>query len=242
MIDRLLKTHLNPIARKHRRWRLLRDLSLGWLALAGIGVLFILARHSAGLTLPWLFPVLVVALLAWTTLIWRRSRHEMVDYQALARKIEKDHPDLHALLLTAIEQKPDKTTGGLNYLQERVIREALAMDRKSQWRLHASHRLHLMQLGNVAALALLASVLFALYRVAPPRMTLHMSEQSGVTITPGDTSVEKGSSLVVLARFNGEVPSEAVLVVRPANEPERRIQLTKNLDDPVFGTSLPQIK
>ena len=39
-----------------------------------------------------------------------------------------------------------------------------------------------------------------------------------------------------------EVPAEAVLVVRPANEPERRVPLTKNLDDPVFGTSLPDIK
>ena len=63
-----------------------------------------------------------------------------------------------------------------------------------------------------------------------------------VTVTPGDASVEKGSSLVVLAKFEGEVPAEAVLVVRPANEPERRIPLTKNLDDPVFGTSLPDIK
>jgi len=63
-----------------------------------------------------------------------------------------------------------------------------------------------------------------------------------VTVTPGDTSVEKGSSLVVLAKFEGEVPSEASLIVRPANEPERRVPLTKNLDDPVFGASLPDIK
>ena len=156
MIDRLLKTHLNPIARKQQRWRLLRDLSLGWVALAGIGLLFLLIRNSSGWTSPLLFPALLGAAVVWTILAWARSRRERVDYQALARKIEQDHPDLHALLLTAVEQKPDQTTGGLNYLQERVIREALSMDRNSQWRQHASHRLRWMQFANFIGFALIA--------------------------------------------------------------------------------------
>src|SRR5207244_1227550 len=141
------------------------------------------------------------------------------------------------------EQQPDSISQELNYLQGRVIREALAQDRGGLWRKRAAKQLRLAQLGNLAALALLAVVLVTLYRAAPPRvaiLTLLGSEVT-VTVTPGDTSVEKGSSLVVLAKFAGEVPAEAVLVVRPANESERRIPLTKNLEDPIFGASLPDI-
>src|SRR5205823_4053364 len=47
---------------------------------------------------------------------------------------------------------------------------------------------------------------------------------------------------VVLARFEGNLPAEASLVLKPLNEPERRLPLAKNLDDPVFGASVPEVK
>lgn len=242
MIDRLLQIHLEPVARDHRRWQMLRTLTLAWLAAAGAGLFFIFVHRSTGWISPWLFLVLLVATLVWTFVIWRRSKRAPLDFQTIARNIEAENPKLHALLLTAVEQKPDEATHELNYLQDRVIREALAEDRRSVWRKRAAKQLRLTQLGNVAALAMLAVVLLTLYQAAPPRVAILTMIGREVTVTPGDASIEKGGSLVVLAKFQGEVPAEAVLVVRPANEPERRIPLTKNLDDPVFGTSLPDIK
>jgi hypothetical protein len=53
-----------------------------------------------------------------------------------------------------------------------------------------------------------------------------------VIVAPGDTEIERGSGLVILATFNKEVPNEAVLVVEPQNAPMQRIPLVKNLDDP----------
>jgi hypothetical protein len=242
MIDRLLQIHLEPVARDERRGRLLRTLALGWLAAAGVGLFFIIVHRSTGWISPWLFLLLLLAALVWTFIVWRRSKLAPLDFHTIARGIEAENPKLHALLLTAVEQKPDAATQELNYLQDRVIREALAEDRRSLWRKRAAKQLRLAQLGNVGALALLVVVFITLYQAAPPRVAILKMTGRSVTVTPGDTSVEKGGSLVVLAKFEGEVPAEAVLVVRPANEPERRIPLTKNLDDPVFGTSVPDIK
>lgn len=242
MIDRILKHHLEPIARDHRRWQLRRTLALGWLAAIVIGSLFLLFHHLNGWTSPWAFLLLIIVTPIWTLVVWRRSRRSELDLSSVARNIEAENPQLHALLLTAVEQTPDPTTGRLNFLQERVIREALAEDRRHGWHARTLRRLSFARFSSGLALLLLVGVMFGLYRVAPPRMAMSHLTARGITVTPGDTSVEKGSSLVVLARFNGDVPTEATLVVRPANEPERHIPLTKNLEDPVFGTSLPEVK
>lgn len=245
MIDRLLQIHLEPVARAERRARLLKSLAVGWLAGAGAGLFFILLHRATGSISPWPFVLLGLAALIWTFIAWRRSRRGSLDFQAIARNIEAENPKLHTLLLTAVEQQPDATTHELNYLQDRVIREALAEDRNSLWRQRAAMRLQFAQLGSVAALALLAIALANLYHAAPPRLNMLASLPligREVSVTPGDTSIEKGGSLVVLAKFGGEVPAEAVLVVRPANEPERRIPLMKNLDDPIFGTSVPGVQ
>ena len=43
-------------------------------------------------------------------------------------------------------------------------------------------------------------------------------------------------------RFDGKLPAEAELVIKPVNEAERHIPLAKNLDDPVFGGGIPEVK
>jgi len=242
MIDRLLHIHLEPVARDERRAQLLRRLTIGWLVAAGLALFFILLQRSTGWVSPWAFLILVVTTLLWMFVTWRRSQRTPLDFQSIARSIEAENPKLHTLLLTAVEQKPDSETHELNYLQDRVIREALAEDRRSLWRKRSAKQLRLAQLGNLGALTFLAIAFFVLYQAAPPRVAILKLTGRGISVTPGDANIEKGSSLVVLAKFEGDVPAEASLVVRPANEPERRIPLTKNLDDPVFGTSLPDVQ
>lgn len=244
MIDRLLQIHLEPVAHAERRRRLFRAWMIGWFVAVGVGLAFVLIRFATGWASPWSFLLLTGATLAWTLIVWQRVRRIPLDFQSLARKIETENPNLHALLLTAVEQKPDAETRQLSYLQTRVIREALAEDRRSLWRQRAAEQRRFAQIGCLVALLFLSGILVTLYQAAPPRLaTLSFQPgQHGVTVTPGDTSVEKGSSVVVLARFDGEVPTAATLVVRPANETEQRISLVKNLDDPVFGTSLPEVQ
>jgi hypothetical protein len=208
MIDRLLQIHLEPVARAERRARLLKSLAVGWFATAGAGWFFILLHRSTGSISPWPFVLLAMAALIWTFIAWRRSKRVSFDFQVLARNIEAENPKLHALLLTAVEQLPDSATHELNYLQDRVIREALAADRNSRWRKRATRQLLGARFGSVAALALLTVALVNLYQAAPPRVAmLAIMLGREVTVTPGDTSVEKGGSLVVLAKFGGDVPA-----------------------------------
>jgi len=63
-----------------------------------------------------------------------------------------------------------------------------------------------------------------------------------VTVTPGDTAVEQGSPVVIVARFDGRVPAEAVLAYGPAGRPAERMTLTRTLADPVFGGILQAVQ
>ena len=170
MIDRLLQIHLEPIARNERRARLLRTLAVGWLVAAGVALFLILVHRSSGWVSAWAFLLLVGATLVWTFIAWRRSKRTPLDFQTIARNIEAENPKLHTLLLTAVEQKPDSETHELNYLQDRVIREALAEDRGSLWRKRAARQLQFAQLGSIGALALFAVLSLTLYQAAPPRV------------------------------------------------------------------------
>ena len=62
-----------------------------------------------------------------------------------------------------------------------------------------------------------------------------------VTIVPGNAEIERGSSLVVTARFDGSVPDQAELICETADGSERRITMTQNLKDPVVGGFVPSV-
>jgi hypothetical protein len=163
---------------------------------------------------------------------WRRSEP---DYREIARQIEREDPKLHALLLTAVEQQPDPTSGELNYLQRRVVREALEHNRRRPWGHRVFERLFFTQCAHLLALIAFVVALVGLRITTPPGRSFFGAPADGVTVTPGDASNERGSGLVVLARFEGKLPGEATLILKPVNENERRVPLSKNLDDPVFG-------
>ena len=61
---------------------------------------------------------------------------------------------------------------------------------------------------------------------------------AGATIEPGDTEVQRGTSLLVLARFHGELPAEAALVYEDAQGQTNRLSMSRSLDDPLFGARM----
>jgi hypothetical protein len=244
MIHRHLQPHLEPIARDFRRRFFWGRLAWFWAAGAGVGILFLLLRRHEGWSWPWTFPVLLIyGLMAAVGGIWA-FRSLSIDYRALARMIERENPQLHAVLLTAVEQQPATPGGELNFLQQRVIEEALEHHKSSPWGRRMSERLRVARGAQWVALAVFALVLMGLSPRAPRPGELWVdAERSGsVAVTPGDTRIERGSGLVVMARFDGKLPVEAELVVTPVNEPTRRIALAKNLADPVFGGGIPEVK
>jgi hypothetical protein len=62
-----------------------------------------------------------------------------------------------------------------------------------------------------------------------------------IAVTPGDIVVERGTGLVVSARFGGKPPPEATLVLVSVSGKMKRIPLERHLAEPVFGASLLEV-
>src|SRR6185369_15847000 len=54
-------------------------------------------------------------------------------------------------------------------------------------------------------------------------------------------SLERGSSLVVMGRFDKVLPPKVDLVIEPPLEGRQRIPLVKSLADPMFGVTIPEL-
>ena len=231
MITPLLKLALDPIVARRRQVRLLWQLAICWAVFAALAA----AQVGSAAVL-----ALAAALAAW--MLWKNNARWEPHYGEIAQTVEERHPELHALLLTAVEQQPDPKTGKLHYLQQRVVQQAVEESRKHSW-------IDAVPAWRWAAAVLVQfSVLFAMAfffaRLESPktlRTPVVVERPSGITIEPGDVELERGSGLIVLAKFGSDLPSEASLVVQPANAAPERLALVKNLDDPVFGGGIPEV-
>jgi len=108
-------------------------------------------------------------------------------------------------------------------------------------------RLTASRFAQFACLVVLVLAMTGLQRAESRRSALIMAAQTSdsgvanVVVTPGDVTIERGSSVVILARFSGKVPAEATLVAGSNPEAGRRINLTRSLADPVFGGTLTDV-
>ena len=246
MIEAALRKRLRPIVKRRRRLHLAYFLSVCWLVAALLGIGLICVNRYWG----WKSPVANWALCISTALatlyaLYRYHRMQP-DYKAVARHIERQHPDMQALLLAAIEQEPEGSDGQFGYLQNRVIGEAVRHAMKHDWlKSISTKRLLSAELGGALALTLIITTLLQLFPSVPFLRVkgLNVPERSGfdVTVSPGDTSVEAGSPVVILARFGRRVPPKAALLYGEPGKEFRQIPLTRNLDDPVFGGIIQQV-
>ncbi len=246
MIEKALRKQLRPIVKRRRRLHLAWRLSVYWLVSGLIGICLIGADWLWGWSSPIANWALCISTVLATVLALYKFSHMHPDYRAVARNIERQHPDMQALLLTAIEQEPKGLGGQLGYLQERVIGEALRHATKYDWlRSVSSKKLLLAELASIAALSFIFLALLQLLPSVPSLFTIDRGVLVGrdynITVSPGDTTVELGTAVVILARFDGRVPPEAKLWVGPSEQGKQQIALTKNLDDPVFGGLIPEV-
>ena len=242
MIERLLKSKLEPVARRERQLRLWRSLAVCWFASALTGLLFIWLSFRFGLNrnigLVCLTLIFLAGLIATVVSLARRR----TDYREVSRKIEREHPDLHALLITAVEQKPDSQTGEYNYLQNRVMHEALAEVQKRKLVLQPPGTgLRLAHAAHLCAFVLALLIAGKLATLPYSSSLAELSDSTRVKVEPGDVAVEKGTPLFVMARFSGKVPGSATLVLMDSDGETRRLSLERTLADPVFGGSIPEV-
>jgi hypothetical protein len=247
MIEEALRKQLEPVVDRRRRLSLAWRLSIYWLASALVGAALVGADRLWGWRSPLALGALCTAAVAATLWAIYRSRRLGPDYRAIARNIEQQHPDLRALLLAAIEQRPEGPDGLFGYLQKQVLLQAISHATNHDWVQTVSARR--MALANLGWLGALSCLLFVLLLLWPGRTPPGASARTGllhggynISVTPGDTEVEQGSPVVILARFEGRLPAAVNLVYGPAGQEPQRTALTKSLEDPVFGGIIQDIR
>ncbi|MBM3845683.1 MAG: hypothetical protein FJ405_05275, partial [Verrucomicrobia bacterium] len=244
MIEPFLKKQLEPVARRHQRSRVLIRWAQCWWLTVGACLLVWLGCFALSLSpqAPVLSCIGVGLLLGiWQ---WKQQRSWAPDYREIARKIESQHPQLHALLLTAIEQKPDPVTGQFNFLQERVIEQAVQESRRHSWiESVPTSTLFKARLGHLAGIAALATIAVWVRSPSAPGVQVarskpvdHFKGKTRITVLPGDVEVEKGTPLVLMARFEGTLPASVNVTLIPtsptassASAAPRQIALVKSL-------------
>jgi hypothetical protein len=238
-IDSQIQQQLEGVARRQHRIELWSKLAQCWAGggLAGIAILCL--ERQSGWTSSLALPlVAVIATIAAIAISLRHSRQQP-ELHEIARRIEDRHRELQGRLATALEQQPGPD-GRLNYLQQRLVQETLEYGRRSNWvDVFPVSILRLAQVANGVALALFVVALLGL-RGTGGHLLLGRTLVEGVTVTPGDVSLERGSSLVVMARFKGLLPPNVELASGQQSN-FQRISLIKSLGDPMFGGSLPEV-
>ena len=247
MLEIQLRQQLSNVAQRIGRLWMWRRLTWSWAAFAVIVAIWALAGRPVVPGFVWVFSAILVA-----TLVWIRSRSLGTSKVEVARNIEQAFPDLNSRLLAALEQCPEVETGRLNVLQRQVISEAVHHARMNDWTEAVPPRQMRRAILNQAA-AMAAFVIVGLMAaqsatksVAAVKSTNQALEvQAGelpVTVEPGDAELERGSSLLILARFKGTPPADVHVVWKGSDASEMRLALSKSLDDPVFATRLPVVK
>ncbi len=243
---------LDRVAGRFRLLRFWQLLAAAWFvaALAGAalwGAKLLLARPM----LP-AVPLLAVAALVLAGVgVWLATAAAR-DIRWVARQIEATFPELRTCLLAAVEQRPSLPDGRFGYLQSNVIHQALIHADRHEWReVVPMRRIAAAALANVAGLVLLIAVMLglALTAVSPSSAAAvlsgirsgHTGPRFAVTVEPGNTEVERGTSLLVLARIAGQMPPEATLVMKPQGSDEARLAMSSSLNDPVFGGRIPVV-
>jgi hypothetical protein len=230
------------VVARYRRLQTWRGLALCFAAAALVAFVLIGVRAVTGWQLPFAFPIcFTLTLLVAFEIRWRVSRIEP-DIRWIARQVEAQHPELSALLLTAVEQQlGEGEARELSYLQRRLVQQAVELARQNNWVDAIDIRqLRLAQVACAASVVLFITPLVGL-QVNERGARAWKEIKDGIVVTPGDTSIERGNSLVVLARFTGQLPAGVNLVIGATPESSHSITLVKSLDDPVFGGSVPEM-
>jgi hypothetical protein len=242
MNDPFLKSRLGPLARRQRGLQSGCLLAGCWLGTALAGLVLVTLLRELGFTSRYTLPaiaglgVVVAVGVAW----WHRRRPQ--DWRALARQVEARHPELEGRLLTAVQLSASPLAEP-HFLERRLVDEVLDHSYRHAWsRVIPFTRVLTAHGAQLLALLLVALLFHRLQPAASQPVVAQTRLPAGVTVSPGDTELERGESLVVMARFGGPVvPANVDLIVLEPDGSTRRLPLVKSLADPMFGGSVPGV-
>ena len=249
MVERRIARKLDGVAKRLRRLHFSSSLATTLLVLALIGTLLAFFRASFGWTFAGAATLLIAGGIIALVGSAAYSTWSTRDYRSVARRVEAKYPDLDARLLTALEQKPDQPEQGLNYLQETVIHETLRHEFVRGWNSTVpAWRIFFAYSASFLAAAYWVIIVFWLAK--PPHSalasngtweTIPPGSKYVVRVDPGNADIERGTRLLVTARFTSVAPLDVDLWHQRENGEEENVKMRKSLDDPLFGVSISEV-
>jgi len=218
---------------QHRRQKLFSGLAICWAAcaVACLGALALGQAVDFDMRLAWPIIWKSAAVLA-AVIFVKVLLVDGLTLTEIVRMIEQHHPDLNKLLETASEQIAKNDPDKLDYLQQRVLTEALSAAHEQGWEFEANGRLALTHLYHAAAMVVFALAAFQLPGTGDePGVRL---AKVGVEVEPGDTEIERGTSLIISAKFD-DFRSDVKLTVQELGAKRWMTNsMVKSLDDPIL--------
>ncbi|QDU75761.1 hypothetical protein Pan97_28030 [Bremerella volcania] len=253
-MDRELVSHLDRVAHRLRTFHFWSGMGIVWVSAAiFLGVIYVISQATERVLDGTFLVTAVIGVLGSLLVTWASSRSAR-SAQQVANLVEANYPQLDSVLLTAVEQQPDGITGRLGYLQREVVGQAVRHARSHNWQnLITRGQLNAARLAACAGLiaTLIAAVALGrlnrdLLAAIPPADLASPDVVSAdtifeVEIEPGDTEVERGTGLLVLAKFLNDMPSEATLIYTTEDGSEHTLPMSRSLDDPLFGGRIPAV-
>jgi len=242
----ILEARIAEVREALRRARLMRHLAvvfaLGILIRGSFLVAAIYGHHVSQRIDRWS----MLGLIALGLIAWLKGRRNIWSDRDIARIIEHKHTALDSLLLTAIDHEP-QAQEPTTFLHERLIDQTLARAATQNWPVTVANKPYTRALAAawIAVIAFVATdIALRIHSRSDSRITSNASlitQPATPTVftamlTPGDTEVERGSRLIIEARFTGPVPADAILIVSEADGKIRdRLPMRLTVDEQVFG-------
>jgi hypothetical protein len=237
--DKRLESILEEVRTRRHRLHQWTSLARCWGAFVLVSLAVLILERLTGWGTWLAMPVLAAAAFIAGVIVLVRAKQTQLTWSQIAHLIEQRFPHLDGRLLTAVEQN-SKDRGELNYLQQKVLEETLAFSKQDDWKeiVPKSH-VTLAKAGHWLALLILILTILNLPKTQSRELLARITDFS-VSVVPGNASVERGSSLVIFARFGRLLPPGVDLVIQQSSD-QKRLQLAKSLADPIFGGSISEV-
>jgi hypothetical protein len=252
MTGTVLERSLSSIIARLQKLRILRRQTGLWLMLLipAIVVTIWLPPQVGylGVEFPVVLGTTLIGILLARLLVKNPTRTEA------ARLIEKTDPEVNDAVITAV-QVADKAGRRPSVLAAMAIQEADKLARHRDWSGVVPGR----QMMAWTVLSFLSFVLMVSSVMAASRYGRDLLKPSSVpdraesnaeapatpvtelVIEPGDTEIELGSALTVVARFPGVSPAKSVLEFTDAKNVSRQLTMSETVDAGVFAARMEEI-
>ena len=239
-----LEKQIELVEKRHRQLQFIRWITLLMLILGITSLLIQKPVNSGRINSTSAVTFLAIASLVLSLILKVCAKTFRINRRKLGKRIERSFPDLNQRLLTAVEVKETPKT----FLEAELLRETVEHAKNNRWSNVISRGQ--IAFSNTCAVSAIVFCYWSFWdtsliqtpaaRVATADGGIYSGNHT-ITVEPGETAVEYGSSLVITARFTATIPENALLQIETSSGKADEFPMIRNLNDPVLGVVIPNI-